>query len=277
MKSSEYLTKEQQEEICYRYQNGETITVLSKYYNRATSSINSLLTRRNIIIRKRVYENKYNADYNYFKEIDTEEKAYWLGFIAADGSVTNNTEHRMLYIRLGIEDKEHLVKFLSDIKATHTVKEYEYKNKCCQIVINSKQLVEDLAQWGIIQRKTYNLVLPDISDHLMRHYIRGYFDGDGSFTYHAVSGRKHKDPEFNITGLDSFVEKIQDILIKECGLSKTKMDYRFDDQPWAQFKYVGRLQVCRIYHYLYDDANVYLTRKFDSIQPYLNGIVLNNS
>lgn len=132
----------------------------------------------------------YSFDELFFKTIDSEDKAYWLGFIAADGCVIDTKGKRCLQIELSSKDRGHLEKLKSAIKYDGPIhynrKHYLTHNGktdvflCDLLQINHTGLVRDLISHGITPRKSKTLQPPKIRKKLVRHWIRGYFDGDGS-------------------------------------------------------------------------------------------------
>lgn len=150
---------------------------------------------------------KYSYNENYFKNIDTEEKAYWLGFIAADGSIGKTCG---LEISLSYKDIDHLYKFANNIGAeidmvsTRMVKQY----KVCRIFINNKKIINDLSKYGIIQNKGYNLDFPDfLNDDMLKYYLRGYFDGDGSISTNGKNRNGSPKYALNLIATKSFLIK----------------------------------------------------------------------
>lgn len=159
---------------------------------------------------------KYSFNASYFNTIDTPEKAYWLGFIAADGCIidTSSEKGSQKRLKIGLQksDDEHLKKFRECINGNHPITYHESVNKkrniCseeCQIVIYSASMVEDLERLGLYPRKTYSLPFPteeQVSIRLMPHYIRGFIDGDGAFTSRIRNDRNRRVAEFTVTGAD---------------------------------------------------------------------------
>lgn len=150
---------------------------------------------------------KYSYDENYFENIDTEEKAYWLGFIAADGSIGETCG---LEISLSYKDIDHLYKFANnigaeiDIISTRMVKEY----KVCRIFINNKKIINDLSKYGIIRNKGYKLDFPNfLNDEMLKHYLRGYFDGDGSISTNGKNRNGSPKYALNLIATESFLNK----------------------------------------------------------------------
>lgn len=129
---------------------------------------------------------KYSYDKDYFKEINTEEKAYWLGFIYADGYVVKTSLSAELGIELNIKDIDHLKKFNKSIAGNVEVKKrsrFDSRTNntynMCFIRFYSIQLVDNLINQGVFPNKHKDIKFPKIKEDLVRHFIRGYFDGDG--------------------------------------------------------------------------------------------------
>ena len=117
-----------------------------------------------------------------FETIDTEEKAYWLGFLYADGSV-GSKEHK---IELGLaeQDLKQIEKFRDFIGINNKIS-YRPTTKSYRYSFRSEFCKEDLIKQGCMPKKSLILKFPtedQVPQNLIRHFIRGYFDGDGWFT-----------------------------------------------------------------------------------------------
>lgn len=173
---------------------------LAEYFGVTVSSIDNKLKRLGLTLK-----NKNRGDQYFFKVIDTEEKAYWLGFIYADGYVISNYENGNF--ELGIElssiDVQHLHKFNRNFNDYYKITTRKRSmdsltklndnvklgrmNEMCNIRIYSKSIVEDLIFNGVVQNKTKSDIFPKIADEkLFFHFLRGYIDGDGSYTIRKV-------------------------------------------------------------------------------------------
>ena len=124
---------------------------------------------------------KYNVNESIFETIDSENKAYWLGFIVADGNVCN----RSLSFEISNTDREHLFKFRDFMGSEHPIK-YSRKD-CSTISICSVKIRDDLAKYGVVPNKTLLTYTPEIDDILLPHFYRGVFDGDGWITARKLS------------------------------------------------------------------------------------------
>lgn len=209
---------------------------------------------------------KYNFNENYFDSIDCQEKAYWLGFFAADGY--NHTNKGCIEFRLHKQDKEIIEKFKSCIGANNPIG--LYKQTYCNLALYSQHLCDKLSEYGLTQAKTYTLQIPELDNELMRHFIRGYYDGDGCFS--VIKRRDRKNPnskiyQFNITGMENPLRKIQEHLIKNVGVADNGLKHRKSTIA-VTIHYNGRNVCKRILDYLYQDAAIYLQRKYNKYTEY---------
>ena len=209
---------------------------------------------------------KYNFNENYFDSIDCQEKAYWLGFFAADGY--NHTNKGCIEFRLHKQDKEIIEKFKSCIGANNPIG--LYKQTYCNLALYSQHLCDKLSEYGLTQAKTYTLQIPELDNELMRHFIRGYYDGDGCFS--VIKRRDRKNPnskiyQFNITGMENPLRKIQEHLIKNVGVVDNGLKHRKSTIA-VTIHYNGRNVCKRILDYLYQDAAIYLQRKYNKYTEY---------
>ena len=120
---------------------------------------------------------KQNINSNIFNTIDTEEKAYWLGFLYADGNVLDNNT---ISLELSTVDKEHLIKFNSFLNKSLDIREDKNRVRC---IFKDTTIKNSLVNLGCIPRKSLVLRFPkdkQVPKRLKRHFVRGYIDGDGS-------------------------------------------------------------------------------------------------
>ena len=204
---------------------------------------------------------KYNLDEFFFSNIDTEEKAYWLGFLASDGAITDENKIRL---SLKTKDKELLVKFKKAMKWTG--KDYYHKNTDApEVYFRSFKMVKDLANYFVTPRKTFAVKFPHIPKSLERHFIRGVFDADGCINKatritQGKSGQLYifYGGEFNIEGNRKFISAIQSRLV-ELGLPLNSISY--PGKSINRVRYGGINQLRKIYNYLFGEAYIFLKRK----------------
>lgn len=259
--------------ICSLYAQGMSLTNISLSEKISRDKAYQIVTRAGISERDRVFR-KYSFNENIFSEIDTEEKAYWLGFLYADGNVQLG-DRNGIEISLKYSDKKHLEKFSSFINATPSIpvksKIVKLNGKEIQIwriFVFSKKMAEDLNKWGCTPRKSLTLKFPDfIDEKLMHHFMRGYFDGDGCLC--ATHTDKTPLLHFGIVGAKDFVIPYEDYLIEHGILYRhTKIQKA---GKAIQTQHGGNLQARKLYDYFYSDANIFLDRKYDLFTAVLRG------
>ena len=253
-------------QICNDYLNGLTVEKIALKYNYSRTGISSILKRNNINVGNYAQRGgqKYTLKENLFKDINDEASAYWMGFIAADGCITP----KELTISLALKDLNHLELFKeyieSDrpIKTKKDIKTDKYSPRhSCNISVGSQYVCDNLVKNGLFYRKTHKLTLPNIKNSLMHHFVRGYFDGDGNI----YMSKNKKNIQWQIISTKKFCLELQDILIKELNLSKTKLQ---DPNPQRnnnirRMRWGGTAAVIALYYYMYKDATIFLNRKKD--------------
>lgn len=221
------------------------------------------LKRWDIKSRNLVESHKiYYINENYFEYIDSEDKAYWLGFIYADGYITNNN----LGISLASKDEEHIEKFLKCSKSNYPINRYISKSKygeCkySRVIIRSLKLVNDLKNKGVLNNKSLILKFPDenkLDKLYYRHFIRGYFDGDGSLVL------SHNSINFKICGTKGFLEKLIEVFnfSLQYNYQNKLFKRKNDNRNNYYISYGGRNKTLNIMNYLYEDCYIYLERKY---------------
>lgn len=221
--------------------------------------------------------------HDFFSKIETELQAYLLGFYAADGNI--NEKRKTLRIHLQKRDSEIVYLYKDTISPdarVFTIKEHETTGRSGMTVtahesfgvdITSSKLCTDLVNLGIGYNKTYQeLHIPNIPHDLIRHFIRGYFDGDGSFVARVWQPNNRPNPVVKMcisiiaktpTILNEFIKFFSEYdLVINLNYLKRDKSYRFT---------TSSKKVCRkIFHILYDDSNFYLSRKFNKFNYYAN-------
>lgn len=245
-----------------RYQNGESVSQIAKdlQVNRKTLA-KDLKRFMNVDI---LHDGKKKINDYYFHEINTKDKAYWLGFLYADGYVKDEA----LEFCLQDADKESVEEFKKALDSKHKISR---KISCLdgkmfvnwRISIKSQQITEDLISHGCIPLKTYHMVFPnDIEEDLMSHFIRGYTDGDGCL--YISRGALHVSytsaSKIFLEGLQAFL-KSKDI---RSSLYKVK-----NKENWG-LSLSGR-NAKSLCEFLYRESNdsIRLKRKYEKYLSYL--------
>lgn len=208
---------------------------------------------------KSKYGVKYTKDLEFFSNIDTQLKAYVLGFITADGSIN---DLGALRIELSLKDGDHLKAISKALcpdyipKETHRDRVYKGEKKtvstlCFNITCTAWR--DDLFRLGVVPNKTYkSLSIPNLASDLYRHYIRGYFDGNG----HVGKNKLKVDLCGGHTLLEDILKKLQ-----AEGIALTSSVAKKPNQADSVFHICKREYIAKLYTYLYEDATLYLERK----------------
>ena len=267
--SKPIVSKEHISYIEKQYSDGKSQNDIAKEMLVSPKFISKLMHTNNIDIRNdREQALKYSCNENYFNIIDTEHKAYWLGFMYADGYITKETQHSSQCIGISISkiDIEHLNKFKQDLCSTHKINSYKvnqgYKigTSYVRILINSDTLANDLIKYGCIQKKTDKLLFPNIQEHLLIHFIRGYIDGDGSITSSTKPNGKI-NIAIKITGTEEIIDGIKSYFnVEHLRLEKRHKDRNNNN---VSLTIGGNVKVKRILEELYQEATIYLDRKYE--------------
>ena len=255
---------------------------ISEKYGKYNGFFNRWFNYFNLPIRSdRDKSLKYTCNSDFFEIIDTEEKAYWLGFIYADGFISSSGKHRnkRIGISLAVKDIGHLEKFKKSINGTMPINTYKVSSGYntnsiyCIILVTDSKLADDLIDKGCYEHKSNIIKFPtknQLPNNLIRHFIRGYFDGDGSIYY--TNKKEDHIPQFsiNILGTDDLLEGIANNLIENNILNSIPKFYkRKDGQIVSNFKFGGNRKVEKFCHYIYDNATILLDRKHEKFHELL--------
>jgi transcriptional regulator with XRE-family HTH domain len=207
------------------------------------------------------YHNALKFDNTVFDCIDSEEKAYWLGFLYADGNVSstiNNVE-----LSLSAADADHLEKYRKFLKNESPIKISNVtcngKNYLrCRLSVSNKHFKKQLISLGCTPNKSLNLIFPKgifKEDDLKYHFIRGYVDGDGCISF-TSSGRLN----LQIIGTKEFLHAIKEVFPE---FSKLMQDKRWKNNTYCMSCNCNNAD--KVITKLYKNSNIYLQRKYDRI------------
>ena len=242
----------------------ESLSKFCKKYHICLSHFTKYLRKNGIYVRNLQNECKFNE--HIFDIIDTEEKAYWLGFIFADGYISSCKENKkpnyQFEISLKADDVSHLKKFntfmqhiYNNVKIS-TVKCGNVECKRCRWSVRNKHLWETLNSYGCTPNKSLTLQFPKeeffVDKKLIVDFIRGYWDGDGCITY---LNKEHTQMSISALGTESFIKKLNDYFPNKITIfhEKNKSTWTIAAQHRTAFKTI---------YYLYENSTIYLDRKY---------------
>jgi len=238
--------------------SGSTQKEIAARYSISVESLQRHLKKQNLSTKK------YKVRHDYFETIDTEEKAYFLGLMYADGS--NTATQNQIKLKLLAEDSYILTRFAQAL--TYGVDlppltiEITENSNMRSLQISSPQICSDLTKWGCMQSKSHILEFPTfLNEELMRHFIRGYFDGDGSI-FNKIRPRTGEHyAAVNFTGNIQFITAMKDLINNLTGSNVNVVEIR----EAFQTTYTSYEAINSIRDYLYTniDDTLKLTRKYN--------------
>lgn len=179
-------------DLVYTYNTeGLSVSEIAKIIGVDQSSIRRICKTHNFSINRRKSDSqirvgrKYTLDQDFFETIDTLYKAYILGFIAADGSIDRHC--KTLTIHIHKKDVEILYSIKKSIGYNGNIVFIRNKNYV-RLLLCSKKLCADLISKHVTPNKTYSVKMPLLNTRAYYlAYLRGFIDGDGSISKHAVT------------------------------------------------------------------------------------------
>lgn len=252
--------------VIERYNELKNLKKVAKSFGVSLRPIKRILKKNNIELTNRRYE----VNHNYFETIDTEEKAYWLGFLFADGCVRKTKSGSQLVLKLSVKDEEHLMLFKNNIKSEHKISYYRNNTVSkkgtpstsdnCLIRVSSNKLIEDLINQGCTPRKTFTINKPNIDKKFYKDFIRGYYDGDGNFFYSEIT-------KMSVVTIVCASEKFREFLIEVISEIPNIGKIREDKEKY-NIKIVNIVGIVSFLDYVYKESNIHLNRKKEYYERY---------
>jgi hypothetical protein len=239
----------------------ESCILCVKDYNKK-----QIIKRKDVnYIKKRKYF--YNED--FFERIDNEEKAYFLGFLFADGCVINNVEkyRYQVTLKLHTKDRHILESFIVSVNGEMPIWKHGQR-EMVEIHFSGKKMVNDLINLGVTSNKTFTLQYPIIDETLERHFLRGYFDGDGCIRIKEDKRDNTKRGDLRIvSGSIDMLNKINERMNVLFGVNTNKL-YGPKDKDYKYIGWSGMSDIEKIYDGFYSESVLFLSRKkiiFDEV------------
>lgn len=266
MKKLKVTTKIEEIDIINKRNKGILISEIKKEHGISDRHYYDILKKHGIEIKQKVH--KYDFNENYFEKINTEDKAYFLGFIIADGCINNKTNS----IQIIQKEPDILYQFKKYIEFEGPI--YSSKKiNICNINITSLKTKNDLKKLGIHSNKTMSVKYPYIPMKLESHFMRGVFDGDGCISIHHDKRDNSDRGQVNIcSGSIDFINKYVSNLVKYAKVKKNNI--RCPKGTYYVIDWGGLTDVENIYNFLYKDASVFLNRKKETFDKVM---IINNN
>lgn len=226
------------------YLAGSSLAKIAEWAGKSPATIKYHLNKAGVAMRSnKENSRRYSVNHQYFTFVDSEDKAYWLGFMFADGHVSSSQGKRA-FLTLGAKDKEHIEKFRQSIVTDAPIGIYHSETPYgpvdyVRLTVCSDTIYDDLVRHGCVERKSNILSPPEgLRTDLVRHFIRGYNDGDGSVYASSIK----------MVGTKSFIEWVAS---KLPGAVSVRQDKRRDftwclDAGYQSLEWLYRDSVTRM-------------------------------
>lgn len=234
--------------------------------NKSQVTVGKILKKNGLSFKKsRLNMSKINLDVNYFFNIDTPEKSYWLGYICADGSI-NRYNNKLTLVS---KDKEVCEKFKTAIKSQHKISSYTYFDtrtnrnySSFSIQITNELFVTNLIKHGVTNEKSKRLFFPKIKQEFYPFFIGGLYDGDGS-----IAKRKSGNYVVSLISTKELLLFLQNFLIVKLNLNKTKIQKVADKMNVYKLFIQNKKDINNLLSYIYaENYGFFLQRKLNSFK-----------
>lgn len=247
------ITKNDIDNVIYLYQKQNMpMSKIAERYKTSSNAVKKILVQNNINIRRH-YKQSFNE--NYFDNIDTNNKAYLLGFLYADGCIQKNN---VVSIVVHEKDREILEMYAKELDATNIINKVSNKQHV-RISFCSKHMCDTLIELGCGHNKTNELKFPDINGKYKYDFIRGFMDGDGCIC--ITNRREYKYISLSFTGTLEMMQSLKDIF---------NVDNNIKFYRNAYCIHIGKTEdVLRILKNIYSNATLYMSRKYNKYKEFI--------
>lgn len=237
------------------YNSGLTVQKTADALGKGKATIFQALKKRNVKMRK-TGNSRDTLDHNFFEVLDTDPKAYFAGFLLADGSIRETNASPRIRLLLQKRDR-HILESLKVV--VNTRNEVHESPVNCYIQFSSRKMAEDLNRYSIFPRKTKRkkFLIHNVPEEFHGAFIRGFFDGNGWIS--------RKKPTSWLVGFgdgETFLEQLRDYLCERLGVFHLKVNTHGGSNlmHWS-----AKQDVCKLLHFMYQGATYYLFRKHEKV------------
>lgn len=267
-----YINEQQIDEMVSLFQTGlYTYVDLGKKFGITGTQVGRLFSKRGIKARSlsEIFR-KYPIKEDYFDNMDSPEKLYFLGWLYSDGY--NNIRNNAVQLSLKEDDKDILVKLNNLIQPTKPLgyidmskqrerpTSFRNSKNCYRLSIVNKHISQRLVELGVTQAKTFTITFPEwIEEPLLGHFIRGIMDGDGCIC------KNLRQAEVSLTGTLSFCTRLGEILKQRFDIDvEIKARHPERNNTIRQLRLKGGLDKIMLFlDWIYKDSTIHLQRKYD--------------
>ena len=283
--NKKYVFSDEQKDLVVKlYNECGSAPKVGRAFGVGNHVIEKILKERNIE-RTGAGRRSYQVNEYYFDEIDTSNKAYILGFFYADGS--NVKSKRTISMSLEEKDKDILERIRNEIGSERPLEFLDYSNKHdfrytyknqYRLLLFSAHMCNVLESIGMVPNKSLVADFPTLPSELVRHFVRGLFDGDGSVYRHKYKNRNSYQHTLTITSTLSLCEKLVNVVESALDINCHIYDASNHNGITKVFTISGKNQIKKFMDWIYDGSDLKLQRKYDRyIQYFYSDEDVNNT
>ena len=264
--------------IDYYLQRPMSINTLAEHFGICGITASRALGDTPHYPKNRLFNPNLNED--FFKEIDDEFKAYFLGLIISDGNVydPNDSSHSTAHsgskwVSITLQDYDSYMLGIFRNKIGLSASVASDGRGSSYVAVRSTKMANDLEKYGIFQRKSFDTKYPDnIQFDLHRHLIRGIIDGDGSihayFHYDSKRNRNRFKHRISCCGTHRLMTEMVDIIKNNIELEFVPNVYDYKNRMLSEFKVTNIHDMYLFGKWLYEGSHVFLERKHDEFKKF---------
>lgn len=260
-----FKTKESRVELVRLFEGGSSVNEIALIKNVSRDAVLASLKEEGLEITRSTSKRKYQINSKFFKTIDSEYVAYFLGLMYADGNVCSKGGTYSCSISLIERDKYLLEKFRDLIQPKLSLHKRKMLSERHQqqykLSFSSKEIALDLIRLGCFPKKSLKLKFPNetqVPRQFIWHFLRGYFDGDGCISLN----KSFTSGSIKIIGSKNFIYEMQKFLL---AFELKSSVYKITEKTFSLHIF-GKERIKKIYHYFYENSSIKMKRKFEKFQ-----------
>lgn len=254
------ITNKLKEEVYKYYLKGpKTLQNVGDYFGLCYPTVSKILKEKGCRIYTKQDLLNESVKENYFEKIETEKQAYYLGLFIADGCVYRFRTNTMLNI-LSLQEKDSYMieQFAKDVCASRKIVR-DKRDGSLSITVTSNKMANDLSKYGVVESKTFKTYLPQVSNTLYSHLLRGILDGDGNVGY-RVTNKGYGRWQVTFCGSYKLMQDIHDFFVNNLGVFSTKIT---KEGNIFSIRWTSKKDFYLICNFLYSNSHIYLKRKYE--------------
>ncbi len=197
--------------------------------------------------------------------------SYVLGFIGADGNICHSGRAHTLHIACDDKDIIEKIKLILNYEGSTYQKARGNGKISYSLRICDQTIFEDLKKLGVTERKSLTFTPKKIPKSLVRHFIRGYFDGDGSVYLRSPRYKSKLVVDFYTASkpMSKFLYRQLRKVLKDSLKGKVLVTLTNQKNPYYRIN-LGHKSSSKIFNYMYKDVNLFMERKHKKFIEGLN-------